>query len=746
MASKNAVDTAFTATDKISPAMAAASTNTNRFSLAAKAAFRSIIPETSRLGGALNDITKGVVIGNLITKGVTTAAGIVKNTVMSIPEFANRADEIGKTAQKLGLTTDALQRYRYAASKANVESSTLNTAFEKMSKGLGSGALFTSLEKIDAGLASQVRGAKSVDEAFRMITDAASIYSDVTQRTALLTTAFGKAGNQLVPMIGNYKDKVKSALESLNKEQLNIAVNATFRGMETGALFDKIGKFDQDLAIKVKGAGDAKQAFLMITEAAAKMGDANKRNEFLMSALGETGEKLSPMLGGLAEQMEAAGKFGNIISPQSIETATRFNGAMTDVKSMLQSFGDIVRGAVVQYVVPLIEKIKEWTGANREMIATKINTFISDFANTVKMILPYAVSFVSTAIKFAPVILTAVAAIKAFSIAKGVYQGVSIAVQAYNTMLAAKAAATAAATTATTAQTAAQTGLNAAMKANIFGIVIALVIVAVAAFMQLAQKVGGVKNAFIVVRQTIMKAVLTPINLVLDGFQLLAITGARIGVILSESFKVAGQTIMMIMLTPINLVIDGIKNILTLVSKLPGKAGNFAKDALKAAGSFQDKMNVAMTGTTATISNTGLGAVLDPAKNAKETMADKMKAAESSAMANTAGVKAFQDKMNITLTGSASTLTNSGIGFVTEPYKNARSAELARQEAAKESVKDEEPMKETNDLLHDMLEKMDDQIDATESLGKGGSGSSPANLRWGKMGEEDFFEIQRLGI
>jgi hypothetical protein len=528
-----------------------------------------------------------------------------------------------------------LQRYRYATSQVNVESSTLNTAFQTMAKGIGSGSLFTSLEKVDAGLVAQVKKAKSVDEAFKMITGAAGKYSDTSQRTAVLMAAFGKAGNQLVPMLGN-----------------------------------------------------------------------------------------------LSEQLDAAGKFGNIISPNSIVMATKFNSAMTDVKYMVQSFGDIIRGAIVQYAVPLIEKFREWAAANREMIATKINAFIAGFANTVKTVLPYAIRLVSTVIKFAPAILIAVAAIKAFSVAKAVYQGVTIAVQAYNAMLAAQK-------TATTATTVAQTGLNAAMKANIIGLIVSAVVILIGLFVQLAQKVGGVKNAFIVVGQTLMKWVLTPFNVLLDAIQFILPMGARIGVIIAESFKAAGQTILKYMLTPINLVISGVAGLLGLIGKIPG--ADWAKNAADGIKGFQDKMNTALTGSESTLLSDGPTALLDPARAASAGMSDKIAAADTWAMSGVSGLQGFQDKMNTLLTGSTSTLTNSGPGFLADPYRNAREAELTRQ-------KDEDEMKETNDLLSQMLGKMDDQIDATNNLADHGSATSPAKLRWGAMEQEDFFEIQRLGI
>jgi len=285
-------------------------------------------------GIGMGKIAGGVAIGNLVAKGITSAAAVFKNVIESIPEFVSHADEIGKTAQKLGLTTDALQRYRYAAAHANVENATLNTAFQTMTKGIGSGSLFKSLGKLDAGLAAQVKQARTVDGAFRTIATAASKYTDVGQRTAVLMAAFGKAGNQLVPMLGD-----------------------------------------------------------------------------------------------LNEQLGAAGKYGNIISPNSIAMAAKFNDTMTDVKLMIQSFGDVVRGAVVQHVAPLINQFREWAAVNREVIAAKIQEFVKKAANFITWLVKAAVNLYKIIVKFGPAIAGAVIGFKAFNTATAAISGAKLAME-----------------------------------------------------------------------------------------------------------------------------------------------------------------------------------------------------------------------------------------------------------------------------------------------------------------------------
>jgi hypothetical protein len=104
-------------------------------------------------------------------------------------------------------------------------------------------------------------------------------------------------------------------------------------------------------------------------------------------------------------------------------------------------------------------------------------------------------------------------------------------------------------------------------------------------------------------------------------------------------------------------------------------------------------------------------------------------------------IQGLQDRVN-----SFAGLSDSDFTAVITPYRDARDAELARQEAARETAgEDEDPMKETNRLLSELNAKAEEEIGAINGLGKG-SDKNPAKLRWGAMGAEDFYEIQRLGV
>ena len=79
--------------------------------------------------GGIGDIAKGVALGNLITKGITSAISGMKNLITSVNEFAARADAAGKDAAKIGLSAESFQKLAYAATQSNVPTEKLSGAF-----------------------------------------------------------------------------------------------------------------------------------------------------------------------------------------------------------------------------------------------------------------------------------------------------------------------------------------------------------------------------------------------------------------------------------------------------------------------------------------------------------------------------------------------------------------------------------------------------------------------------------------
>ena len=153
--------------------------------------------------------------------GVAGAAGLG----LFIDKSLKAADVIGKTADRIGISTGALQEYRYAAGIAGVETAQLDKGIEKFTKNLGearvgTGTLVTFLKKYDDQLLSNIQHAKSSDDALNLIYDAMGRASSAANRAALANAAFGRSGIAMTVMA---KDGA-AALARLRREARDLGI------------------------------------------------------------------------------------------------------------------------------------------------------------------------------------------------------------------------------------------------------------------------------------------------------------------------------------------------------------------------------------------------------------------------------------------------------------------------------------------------------------------------------------------
>lgn len=166
------------------------SKNSNR-GLSATAAKFDLVGRSARMLGPL---LAGVSFGALIAGAQSAVSSL---------------DEIGKTADRIGITTDALQELRVVAESAGVTFSETDSALEKFSKGLGEAAMGIgqgriALERLNLeGADLQAMG---LDRALGAVADAMANVTDPTERTALAMQLFGRSGTGMLTLLREGSD------------------------------------------------------------------------------------------------------------------------------------------------------------------------------------------------------------------------------------------------------------------------------------------------------------------------------------------------------------------------------------------------------------------------------------------------------------------------------------------------------------------------------------------------------------
>ncbi|MCZ6551321.1 MAG: hypothetical protein O6926_07990 [candidate division NC10 bacterium] len=192
-------------------------------------------------------------VKSLLTRmgGFRAAIGAVAGTAGLGLLFRNAlktADEIAKTSRAIGITTDALQEWRFAASQSGIATAEFDSALAGFSKRVGearsgTGTLITLLKKLDPTLLKNVQAAKNVDEAFNLIVKSASEMGNQLDRNALLAAAFGRtAGIQMANLVEGGTRKIEALRQTARDLGLVLSEELLANAEKTTDELDKLGR------------------------------------------------------------------------------------------------------------------------------------------------------------------------------------------------------------------------------------------------------------------------------------------------------------------------------------------------------------------------------------------------------------------------------------------------------------------------------------------------------------------------
>ena len=151
--------------------------------------------------------------------GASAATGIALATKAAI----NHADEIGKMAQKVGMTTEALSRLEYAARLSDVSLSELQIGLGQLAKNMEAGsdgldALGISVTTVDGRL-------RSTNEIFLEVAERFSSIEDGAGKTAIAMDIFGRSGANLIPLLNSGRAGLAEMAQEADRLGITISGN-----------------------------------------------------------------------------------------------------------------------------------------------------------------------------------------------------------------------------------------------------------------------------------------------------------------------------------------------------------------------------------------------------------------------------------------------------------------------------------------------------------------------------------------
>jgi hypothetical protein len=152
------------------------------------------------LKGSLQGIGSGM---SSIAVGLGAVVGVGALTTLASNAF-EMASALDESAQKIGVTVEALQSLNLAAKQNGISEESLAGAIQKMNKSIGgleqgSKPAVAAFQKI--GLSFDDLKGKTPDQQFAIIADALNKLPDVQQRVAVGAAIMGRSFSELLPLI-----------------------------------------------------------------------------------------------------------------------------------------------------------------------------------------------------------------------------------------------------------------------------------------------------------------------------------------------------------------------------------------------------------------------------------------------------------------------------------------------------------------------------------------------------------------
>ena len=152
---------------------------------------------------------------------ITAAAiGVGKQLWKSANEVAEYGDEIDKTSQKVGLSTEAYQKWDYAMKISGTTmkdcSVGLKTMTNKIDDALNGGKNATKQFQ-ELGISVEDLKGKTREDIFSMVVESLQNVGNETKKAALANDLFGKSGQNLIPLFNLTNDETKALMEETEK-------------------------------------------------------------------------------------------------------------------------------------------------------------------------------------------------------------------------------------------------------------------------------------------------------------------------------------------------------------------------------------------------------------------------------------------------------------------------------------------------------------------------------------------------
>jgi hypothetical protein len=165
-------------------------------------------------------------LGKAIDTGlqVAAAAAVAATAAITVGvgNAINRLDEIGKAAQKVGVTTEALSKLAFAAQLADVDLQALQGGLVKLAKSQdmaaqGSAAQLELFQALGVEFKNADGTLRDTGEVLTDLADKFQLLPDGANKTTAALGLLGKSGAQLIPLLNGGSEAIREAGDELDR-------------------------------------------------------------------------------------------------------------------------------------------------------------------------------------------------------------------------------------------------------------------------------------------------------------------------------------------------------------------------------------------------------------------------------------------------------------------------------------------------------------------------------------------------
>ena len=186
-----------------------------------------------RLGGQI----KGF-LGPLA--GIAGLAGI-GGAVAAMKDYITTATAVGKASQRLGVSAEALQGFRYAAGNAEIADDALTKLQKTMATVARGGKSVASSAGLlgKFGVSAQMIKAGNLEEILPRIAEGFKQNENPTLRAQMALALFGKSGQQLIPFLAKGRDGIAALSEEARRLGIIIPQQQIAQAQAANAAFKR---------------------------------------------------------------------------------------------------------------------------------------------------------------------------------------------------------------------------------------------------------------------------------------------------------------------------------------------------------------------------------------------------------------------------------------------------------------------------------------------------------------------------